>query len=99
MEDAIDLNDDPLLYQWFVVGDALVSGPLSTPSYTLAALDVINVMAGADSLTVQWSVRAKGAEQDFVASIDTFTVTFINGILVDVSKTQIRPVGDLCGNF
>ncbi len=83
---AVDLNNDPILYQWFVVGDAFVSGPLTDTMYTISAMDVIGAMGGADSLSIQWSVRAKGAEQDFVASVDTFTVTFVN-LLVGVEET------------
>lgn len=84
-EDAIDLNNDPILYQWFVVGTAVTSPPLSESMFTLEAAIVLGAMAGADSLTVQWGVRAKGQEQDFVASVDTFTVTFVNDIPTSVA--------------
>ena len=63
---------------WTTVDGALVSPPLSDTMYTLTAETVLGAMSGADSVTVEWTVKAKGAEQDIVSSVDTFSVTFVN---------------------
>jgi len=38
---------------------------------------------------MSWSVNAKGAEQDFVTSTDTFMVTFINDIQVGIENEAL----------
>lgn len=87
-EASVDLNGDDILYQWYVIGGALQSGALTDTSYTFTALDLFGVLgAEFDSATVQWTVQCKGAETDFVGSIDTFSVTFINGLVVGVDQT------------
>lgn len=87
-ESSVDLNGDEILYQWYVIGGALQSGALSDTSHTFTALELFGVLgAEFDSATVQWTVQCKGAETDFVGSIDTFSVTFINGLVVGVDQT------------
>jgi hypothetical protein len=85
-EEAIDLNEeDVVLYQWIEIGLVLSSGPLSTPAYSLSATEVLGVMAGADSLTVMWSVKALGNQAEgFITCADTFSVTFVNDIPTSV---------------
>ena len=85
-EKAFDVNGDAVIYLWTTVDGALVSPPLSDTMYTLTAETVLGAMSGADSVTVEWTVKAKGAEQDIVSSVDTFSVTFVN-MVVGVEST------------
>jgi hypothetical protein len=85
-EKAFDINGDDVIYLWTTVDGAIVSPPLSDTMYTLTAETVLGAMSGADSVTVEWTVKAKGAEQDIVSSVDTFSVTFVN-LAVGVETT------------
>jgi len=85
---AVDLNGDAVIYLWTTVDGGLVSPPLSDTTYSLTAETVLGAMGGADSVTVQWTVKAKGAEQDIISSIDTFSVTFVN-LIVGVEGQNI----------
>jgi len=88
-EMPVDLNGDALIYQFLLLPNAFTSNPLTDTSYTFDAEFVLGLMGSADTLTVDWTVRTKGAEADIVASIDTFTVTFINDIPVSVEENII----------
>ncbi len=92
---AADVNGDALLYQWFAVDPnytSLASGALNDTSYTFTGTTLYDVLGTTfDSVTVNWSVRCTEAEGGltFVTSIDTFSVTFINGLVVGLKDETI----------
>ena len=85
----VDLNNDALIYQFVLLPTAFTSNPLTDTTFTFNADFVLGLMNGADTLTIDWTVRTKGAEAPIVASVDTFTVTFINDITVGVEENII----------
>ncbi len=91
---AVDLNGDEVVYQWKVLPDIHTENSADT-SLLVSVLPILDYMDGADSLTVQWTVVAKGAEQDLVASVDTFTVTFIDSIEGELQLYLTHQPGDL----
>lgn len=89
-EMPVDLNGDALIYQFILLPpNAFTSNPLTDTSYTFNAEFVLGLMGGADTADISWTVRTKGTEPDIVASVDTFTVTFINDIPVSVEENII----------
>ncbi len=54
-EAAVDLNNDVVGYQ-FVVLPALFTAESAEPKVTISALDILALMNGADSITVEWNV-------------------------------------------
>lgn len=89
-EMPVDLNGDALIYQFILLPpNAFTSNPLTDTSYTFDAEFVLGLMGGADTADISWTVRTKGTEPDIVASVDTFTVTFINDIPVSVEENII----------
>lgn len=76
-EPTVDLNGDQIFYQWVLLPNLVQSDPLTEPMITVNATDVLGLMGDLDTITVEWTVRAKGNEITFVPSVDTFSVTFI----------------------
>ncbi len=85
----IDLNNDALIYQFVLLPSAFTSNPLNDTTFTFDAEFVLGLMSGADTVSIDWTVRTKGAEAPIIASVDTFTVTFINDIPVSVEENII----------
>ncbi|MBL1214167.1 MAG: T9SS type A sorting domain-containing protein [Ignavibacteriae bacterium] len=74
---SVDLNGDPLIYNWKLLPDLANVFPPDT-TFQLDAATVLGFMGGASTATYQWTVLTKGAEPDLVASVDTFSITFNN---------------------
>ena len=87
---AVDLNGDDIIYQWKLTDDSFASGALTDTSFTFTGEDLYGLLGTEwDSVTVAWTVICKGAEPAFIASVDTFSVTFINGLVVGVDGESI----------
>ncbi len=88
---SVDLNGDPVVYQWGVLPDFALNKVTSDTTLIITAEEVLGVMSdlGVDTLTIQWTVKAKGAEDDFSTSIYTHTLTFINDIVVGVEDGAV----------
>lgn len=84
-EAASDLNNDVIGYQ-FVVLPEVFSAQSVEPHLTVSATDILGLMAGADSITFSWTVLVLDANSKSASSMDTFTVTFVNDILVGVEN-------------
>ncbi|MBI1931718.1 MAG: T9SS type A sorting domain-containing protein [Ignavibacteriales bacterium] len=84
-EAATDLNNDVIGYQ-FVVLPEVFSAQSVEPHLTVSATDILGLMAGADSITFSWTVLVLDANSKSASSMDTFTVTFVNDILVGVEN-------------
>lgn len=88
---AVDLNNDPIVYQFVLLKSPVYSSPALTDTvFTFNGKQVLTWLAGADTLKTKWTVRAKGAEATIVASVDTFNVTFRKNLvgITDVIPTQ-----------
>jgi hypothetical protein len=72
---SVDLNGDAIIYQWQLLPNLDTEIPADT-TFQLTAARVLGLMGGASSATFDWTVVCKGAEPDFVASVDTFSITF-----------------------
>ncbi len=86
--DAIDLNGDAIKYQLLLLPSLYTSGALDNAMMDLDAKTILDGMTS-DTMTVRWTVKAKGAETDFTSSVDTFMVTFINDIVVGVNDKYV----------
>jgi Secretion system C-terminal sorting domain/FG-GAP-like repeat len=87
-EAAIDLNDDIAGYQFeFIPG--LLPTFAAEPMTTLNATDILELMAGADSLVISWTVQTQDSRAAIAFSMDTLSVTFVNDILVGVDDQTI----------
>ncbi|MBK8946031.1 MAG: VCBS repeat-containing protein [Ignavibacteriae bacterium] len=78
-EAAVDLNNDILGYQFVALPEVFTAQSLE-PYITVNATDILGLMAGADSITFDWTVLVLDANSQTAASMDTFTVTFVNDI-------------------
>lgn len=87
---SVDLNNDALIYQFAFLPNKKDT-VVSNPTITFKASSIVKMMAGADTLKVDWTVRTKGSESAIIASVDTFTVTFINKIVVGVEQEGLLP--------
>ncbi|MCB9250632.1 MAG: T9SS type A sorting domain-containing protein [Ignavibacteriales bacterium] len=85
-EAATDLNNDIIGYQ-FVILPEVLAVPTAEPMVTLSAGDILGLMNGADSLTAMWTVQVLDSKSQSASSMDTFTVTFVNTIIVGVEST------------
>ncbi|MFZ1290616.1 MAG: FG-GAP-like repeat-containing protein [Melioribacteraceae bacterium] len=82
---ATDLNNDIIGYQ-FVALPEVYTATTVEPSITVSAEEILGLMAGADSITFNWTVLVLDANSQSAACKDTFTVTFVNDILVGVDN-------------
>lgn len=83
---ATDLNNDILGYQFVALPEVFTAQSVE-PSITVSAEEILGLMAGADSLTFDWTVLVLDGNSQSASSMDTFTVTFVNDILVGVDQT------------
>jgi hypothetical protein len=82
---AVDLNGDNIVYQFILLKTPLYqSSALSDTQFTFTGKQVLTWLAGQDTLSTKWTVRAKGSETTIVASVDTFNITLINDIIIGV---------------
>jgi type IX secretion system substrate protein/uncharacterized protein DUF5689/VCBS repeat protein len=87
-EAAIDLNNDIAGYQFeFIPG--LLPTFAAEPMTTLNASDILELMAGADTLVISWTVQTQDSRAAIAFSMDTLSVTFVNDILVGVDDQTI----------
>ncbi len=87
---TVDLNNDPIIYQFVLLKTPVFqSAALSDTTYTFSAANVLNWMAGNDTLVTRWTVRAKGAEAAIIPSIDTFAITFVNALPTSVDDNFV----------
>ena len=86
---AVDLDSNKaLIYQWFLTDGSFSSGALNDPSFTFTGEQLYNALGTTfDSVTVSWTVQTTDGGALFVVSVDTFSVTFINGLVVGVDNT------------
>ncbi len=98
---SIDLNNDPVVYQFaLMTSPLLTSGVLTDSFYTFDGKKVLQWIGSTkDSLKTRWTVRAKGNEATFVASVDTFDITFVKNIPVGVNDNLVPAVFYLDQNF
>ncbi|MCB0730527.1 MAG: T9SS type A sorting domain-containing protein [Ignavibacteriae bacterium] len=85
-EAATDLNNDILGYQVTPVPEGAFD-PMQAlePMVSVSATDILDLMGGADSISFAWTILVLDATSLTAASMDTFTVTFVNDILVGVN--------------
>lgn len=88
---AVDLDSNTtLMYQWFLTDGSFQSGALTEPTFSFTGEDLYGLLGTAfDSITVSWTVRTTDGGGVFVSSIDTFSVTLINGLVVGVDQETI----------
>ncbi len=78
---TVDLNNDPILYQFMLLKTPLATSPaLSDTFYKFTGATVLGWMGANDTLVTKWTVRSKGNETTFITSVDTFNITFIKNI-------------------
>jgi hypothetical protein len=85
---AVDLNGDAVIYQWVVLPD-LASVNANDTTVTITAADLLAAMGGADTITVKHTVLALDATGLSTNSMDEFTLTVINNIVVGVENDVI----------
>jgi hypothetical protein len=88
-----DLNDDNVLYQFVIVpavAELTSNNNGADPSITLTGQDILDLMGGQASITVDWTVRTTDLNNPVVASRDTSTVTFVDNT-VGVEDEKLIP--------
>lgn len=83
---TIDLNGDAISYAFNILPSTVIPVSGGDTSFTITAATALQLMAGADTVTIKWTVLAKGKETTLSASVDTFTVTFINAIVTGIKQ-------------
>ncbi len=82
-EPTVDLNDDPVIYQFLLLPDVaqlLSDNDGAETTLTLSGQDILNLMGGAESVTLDWTVRTTDQTTDLIVSVDTNTVTFTDKV-------------------
>ncbi len=92
---AVDLNGDAIIYQFALLPNYLTSGALTDTFFTFTGQNILDLMTDMDTLTATWTARAKGAELDLIASVDTFAITFIKGDMGEELLSLTHAPGDL----
>ncbi len=87
----IDLNGDDLSYQLVLMLPDTTIGDLfpTDTTFSLDAATLMGIMGNADTVNAKWTIVTKGAEDDLVASVDTFDVTLVNNLLVGVEDEPV----------
>lgn len=88
---AVDLNDDPLIYQFTLLKTPPFNTTLNDTFYTFTGAQVLSWLGTNDTLVTKWTVKVKGKETAIVSSVDTFNITFINDIGTDVRDMNVLP--------
>lgn len=86
---ATDLNGDAIIYQFVLVSPNFTSAALTDTVYNLTALQILGWLGANDSIIAKWTVKAKGAEPQIIASVDTFMVTLKNDIPTSLKDGQV----------
>ncbi len=85
---AVDLNGDAVIYQWVILPDVAAFNASDT-SVTVTAKELLDLMNGADTVTVKHSVLALDATGLSTQSMDKFTLTLIKNITVGVESDGV----------
>ena len=85
---AKDLNNDAVIYQWVILPDVAAFNASDT-TVTVSATDLLDLMNGADTVTIKHSVLALDATGLKTLSMDEFTLTLIKNITVGVESDVI----------
>lgn len=88
---AVDLNDDPIIYQFQLVVDGSENnfGGDASTTVTLSGQQIMNTLGGATTKEVELRVRAKGSESAIITSVDVLTTTF--DVVVSVDENSLLP--------
>jgi len=85
---AVDFNDDIIGYQFVILPEVFDKQSIQT-TVTINATDILGLMGDLDTLTAEWTVLVLDQTTLSATSMDTFTVTFINGIIVGVDELNV----------
>ncbi len=90
---SIDLNGDAITYQFNIVKAAnfigFSSSALSDTTFSITGKQILAWLGVHDTLSLKWTVKAKGSETETTSSIDTFNITFVKGNITDVKSNVI----------
>ena len=90
---AVDLNNDPLIYQWVPVGfTAISTGNAAADTFLVrTGQQLLTYMGTADTVVLRWSVRTKDTPNPIVNNVDTFSVRLVRGTIVGVAEPDLLP--------
>ncbi|MDP1676032.1 MAG: T9SS type A sorting domain-containing protein [Bacteroidota bacterium] len=91
---AVDLNGDTATYQWVPIGfTAAATGNGGKDTFIVrTGAQLRTLMAGADTLILKWTVKAKGKEATLVSNVDTVSVKLVKGLITGVESTELLPL-------
>ena len=89
-EAAVDLNDDPIIYQWIPLGFPPVNAGQDT--FVVRTGEQLRTYLGAaDTVELMWTVVTKDAAPDLVYCQDTSMVRIVRGTITGVGSEEEVP--------